>query len=682
MSVPDDTSYVTYTFNVPVVPTFFSLRRLKPQNHKTRYEGSRDINVISFVLFFILISNFVNVADASLEEHYNQVLHQPTYDCHNGSCMPTGSVQGEHLATQTGLSPPLSQPNPLIPMTVTTDKSSYYDGDTITISGTTRDYLGDMPITINIRNPIGNVVSLAQISVLPNHTFSTTVTATGPLWQDAGMYTVYAQYGATDRSAETTFQLSAGISHASQTVQVTISYGASNTRGICTFTSCFDPNIVNIKVGDAVTWTNADIVGHTATSGRPSDNQTGTVWDSSLIPAGKSYTSPPFTTPGTYNYFCQVHPWMTGVVIVSGAPLTSGILDPTITTVLASQTTLNTGAPIIVTANIVGTASNTIPTGAVSWGDGSAGGTFTSQSCQGTENYHTCTATYTAPNTPSNIVITANYLGDSNNAPSSGSTNISVITSQFNGGGSPSPTILFIAIGVVAFGIALFAISHNVGKSRNTVTVRPIDSGERGNSGGGGPARTEEVYHGTTPPTYITGDREPKPTSVLKPIPQTQPAKPRSTASGPTHGTLPAGFKPVDSSLVEKTRIHDDPLLGVQADWFSLAEQSPDDSVIVNGIKIPKLDCYRRAAESNQNEPKIWKSLGLYLRKDQTVEINNKKFSKRDCLLHAMNLGLKDAYIWASLGESLDNGESVFVEGKSMTAIDCYLEEALLLYPQ
>lgn len=99
-------------------------------------------------------------------------------------------------------------------------------------------------------------------------------------------------------------------------VQVTISSGASNTKGTCTPTDCFNPQVVNVNVGDTVTWTNQDTVGHTATSGKPSDNQTGTVFDSSLISAGKSYTSPAFNTPGTYYYFCQVHPWMTGEVIV------------------------------------------------------------------------------------------------------------------------------------------------------------------------------------------------------------------------------------------------------------------------------------------------------------------------------------------------------------------------------
>lgn len=103
-------------------------------------------------------------------------------------------------------------------------------------------------------------------------------------------------------------------------VPVTISKGASDTSKACaTANNCFSPDAVNVAVGDTVTWTNADTVGHTATSGQPSDNTTGTVFDSSLIKAGGTFTSPAFNTAGTYNYFCMVHPWMTGQVIVGAA---------------------------------------------------------------------------------------------------------------------------------------------------------------------------------------------------------------------------------------------------------------------------------------------------------------------------------------------------------------------------
>ena len=105
------------------------------------------------------------------------------------------------------------------------------------------------------------------------------------------------------------------------TATVNITPGDSANQNCVAAKNCFDPMVLNISPGDTVTWTNSDTAGHTATSGQPTDNVTGTVWDSSLIKAGGTYTTPAstFQTAGTYNYFCQVHPWMTGEIIVGGA---------------------------------------------------------------------------------------------------------------------------------------------------------------------------------------------------------------------------------------------------------------------------------------------------------------------------------------------------------------------------
>jgi hypothetical protein len=72
---------------------------------------------------------------------------------------------------------------------------------------------------------------------------------------------------------------------------------------------------VDISLGDTVKWTNSDTVGHTVTSGKPSDPITGSIFDSSLIRSGGTF-SYTFTYYGTFDYFCQVHPWMTGLVAV------------------------------------------------------------------------------------------------------------------------------------------------------------------------------------------------------------------------------------------------------------------------------------------------------------------------------------------------------------------------------
>lgn len=78
--------------------------------------------------------------------------------------------------------------------------------------------------------------------------------------------------------------------------------------------SCFLPTDATVDVGDTVTWTNDSSVIHTITSGNP-DGHDGT-FDSSIIMAGEifSYT---FTEAGQYEYFCSIHPWMTGTIMVN-----------------------------------------------------------------------------------------------------------------------------------------------------------------------------------------------------------------------------------------------------------------------------------------------------------------------------------------------------------------------------
>ena len=128
------------------------------------------------------------------------------------------------------------------------------------------------------------------------------------------------------------------------TTQVSMSPGAGSDQSCVAANNCFDPNVVNIAPGDTVTWTNNDKVGHTTTSGQPSDNQTGTVWDSSLVAAGKSYSFT-FQNAGDYKYFCMVHPWMTGEIVVGGAAPSGGTTTGTTTPTPGNQSGIPLGGP-------------------------------------------------------------------------------------------------------------------------------------------------------------------------------------------------------------------------------------------------------------------------------------------------------------------------------------------------
>ena len=77
---------------------------------------------------------------------------------------------------------------------------------------------------------------------------------------------------------------------------------------------CFLPSTVTVGVGGMVTFANNDSAAHTSTAGTPADGPSG-VWDSSLVMMGAAYTTPALEA-GEYPYFCMVHPWMEGLVIV------------------------------------------------------------------------------------------------------------------------------------------------------------------------------------------------------------------------------------------------------------------------------------------------------------------------------------------------------------------------------
>ncbi|MDP2667856.1 MAG: PEFG-CTERM sorting domain-containing protein, partial [Nitrosopumilaceae archaeon] len=88
---------------------------------------------------------------------------------------------------------------------------------------------------------------------------------------------------------------------------------------------CFIPYEVTIDVGGEVTWTNDDTLPHTVTNGDLSvdPDNVGTVFDSSLLMAGNTF-SHKFDAAGEYPYFCMVHPWMKGIVIVQEAMAEGG----------------------------------------------------------------------------------------------------------------------------------------------------------------------------------------------------------------------------------------------------------------------------------------------------------------------------------------------------------------------
>jgi len=108
---------------------------------------------------------------------------------------------------------------------------------------------------------------------------------------------------------ETMMEESAGPT----TIHVEIPVGTSVPG--CEPDSCYSPAKITINAGDTVHWMNVDTGAHTVTGGSASNGPSG-VFDSSLVMADATYEFK-FDDAGSYDYYCMVHPWMTGSVTVN-----------------------------------------------------------------------------------------------------------------------------------------------------------------------------------------------------------------------------------------------------------------------------------------------------------------------------------------------------------------------------
>ena len=70
----------------------------------------------------------------------------------------------------------------------------------------------------------------------------------------------------------------------------------------------FSPARITVKAGTTVAWLNADDTPHRVASSSK-------LFKSKVLDTDGSFSFT-FTTPGMYEYFCSLHPYMTGTVVV------------------------------------------------------------------------------------------------------------------------------------------------------------------------------------------------------------------------------------------------------------------------------------------------------------------------------------------------------------------------------
>lgn len=86
------------------------------------------------------------------------------------------------------------------------------------------------------------------------------------------------------------------------------SNASTNPNEVVIANFSFEPATLTVKAGTTVTWVNQDDEPHTATA-------TDKRFNSKTLDNGDRF-SQEFNAPGVYNYYCALHPKMTGKIIV------------------------------------------------------------------------------------------------------------------------------------------------------------------------------------------------------------------------------------------------------------------------------------------------------------------------------------------------------------------------------
>ena len=120
------------------------------------------------------------------------------------------------------------------------------------------------------------------------------------------------EQAAADKAAAE--KAAAAAAAAKAPMAVTVEPVAGSGAPGCETTECYTPSTATIAAGGTVTFTNTDTAPHTSTSGSAANGPDG-IFDTSLIMMNASFDVT-LADAGTYTYFCMVHPWMEGTIIV------------------------------------------------------------------------------------------------------------------------------------------------------------------------------------------------------------------------------------------------------------------------------------------------------------------------------------------------------------------------------
>ncbi len=165
----------------------------------------KKVSIFSTLAILIGIGVFSNIGSA-----YGQIQN---LDCPNCIVIPEG---------QLGLY------KELFPLVVWTDHTTYDHNSVIVVHGWVKDHLTNVPVTVNVFNPIGNVISVDQTFPANDGSFEFQFNTASQLWKADGSYIIKVQNGPESRVFKTKIDL----------IQTTV--GIKNVCGLYEITTSAD----------------------------------------------------------------------------------------------------------------------------------------------------------------------------------------------------------------------------------------------------------------------------------------------------------------------------------------------------------------------------------------------------------------------------------------------------------
>src|SRR5215216_6227787 len=169
------------------------------------------------------------------------------------------------------------------------------------------------------KNDENNKVVLATLALLLlSLSVASSIAISAPYYASAqgvtGQGGGYATNATMTGAGNATNATATGASGANTGTSVSVVSGSSSLTD-----TAYQPNPIQVSVGNTVSWTNNDSQPHTVTSG--SNGQPDNKFNSSpnfspLLNPGQTFSFT-FTQAGDYPYFCMLHPNMVGTVSVS-----------------------------------------------------------------------------------------------------------------------------------------------------------------------------------------------------------------------------------------------------------------------------------------------------------------------------------------------------------------------------